>query len=73
MPQILHPQQQKDLCTQTYPQKMGIDNSHAVISDQRARFGFFFGTGSRNAGLGFGRNSDAGEKKGVGGGRTYRE
>jgi hypothetical protein len=35
MPQILHPQQQDDLCAQTYPQKMGIDNSHAAVNDQR--------------------------------------
>jgi len=35
MPQILHSQQQDDRCSQTYPQKMGIDNSHAV--EQHAR------------------------------------
>jgi hypothetical protein len=33
MPQFLRPQQQDDLCAQTYPQKMGIDNSHAAVSD----------------------------------------
>jgi hypothetical protein len=35
MRQILHPQHQNDLCSQTYPQKMGIDNSHAAVSDLR--------------------------------------
>jgi hypothetical protein len=42
MPQILHPRQHDDLCAQTYPQKMGIDNSHAEISDPRGRFVIFF-------------------------------
>jgi len=42
MPQIPHPQQQDDLCAQTYPQKMGIDNSHASVSDQRGASAIFF-------------------------------
>jgi hypothetical protein len=42
MPQFLRPQQQDDLCAQTYPQKMGIDNLHASVSDQRAASAIFF-------------------------------
>jgi len=42
MPQIQHPQQQDDLYAQTYPQKMGIDNSHASVSDQRGASAIFF-------------------------------
>jgi hypothetical protein len=30
MPQILQHQLRVDCCSQTYPQKMGIDNSHAA-------------------------------------------
>jgi len=41
MPQILHPQHQNDLCSQGYPQKMGIDNSHAAISDLRGAWAMF--------------------------------
>ena len=42
LPQTLHPQQPDDLCSQTYPQKMGIDNLHASGSDQRAASAIFF-------------------------------
>jgi hypothetical protein len=41
MPQILHPQQQDDLCSQTYPQKMGIDNSRAADRRFTTPDGFF--------------------------------
>jgi hypothetical protein len=70
MPQILHPQQQDDLCAQTYPQKMGIDNSHASVSDQRGVSATFFVESVVEVTAEDTRQRD---KKRVGGGRTYRE
>jgi hypothetical protein len=76
MPQIPHPQQPRDLCSQTYPQKMGIDNSRAAQSEFRLILGIFFllvdQKGSENVG-GATETMRAFNRKRVGGGRTYRE
>lgn len=70
MPQILHPQQQDDLYSQSYPQKMGIDKSRAAVTDQRGATAIFFlesvveVSAEEQCGV---------AAKKVGGARTYRE
>jgi len=70
MPQIMHTRQQDDLCSQTYPQKMGIDNSRAAGSDQRGASAIFFLESTVEVTH---NKTVQRDRKKVGGGRTYRE
>jgi hypothetical protein len=67
MPPIVRDLQQDVRCAQTYPQKMGIDNSRAAEQQLGKKWKIFsVETSSAETGR-------RGSKKKVGGARTYRE